>query len=305
MALLVESFAKLNLFLEVGDRTSSGYHELSTVMQSISPADVLRIEEGDGIEVVCDDPSVPGGEGNTAFRAPSLRRVGVGGWAGCKISIQKKIPVEAGLGGGSGDAAAVLAGLARLWGLAVPLERLARIGAEIGTDVPFFLYGGTRLCEGRGEIVRPYPPVPASTRFLVVTPKERLRTSFVYKEFDTLALTGAGRSSNLMKVPDPEPGNVLRCLFNRLEEVVVPAFPSVRELLGRMEPLCPGGVRMSGSGPSLFGLLASTGVDQGELLSRFADCRFAAVAHPTFSGYRFLPPLSTGLSNEGGEQNGD
>jgi len=305
MALLLESFAKVNLFLEVGDRTASGFHELTTVMQSLSIADTIRIEQADRIEVVCDDVSVPSGERNIAFRAAALLRERERAGSGCRIEIRKRIPAEAGLGGGSGNAAAVLAGLARLWGMGAPLERLARIGAEIGSDVPFFLYGGTRLCEGRGEIVRPYPPIPSSTRFLVVTPDLRLSTSFVYKEFDTLALTGAGRSSNLKKAPDPEPGNVLRCLFNRLEEAVVPASPVLRDLLGRMEPFCPGGVRMSGSGPSLFGVLAPGEVDEEGLASRFRDCRFAAVAHPTFSGYRFLPSSIMGLSNEGGEQNGD
>jgi 4-diphosphocytidyl-2-C-methyl-D-erythritol kinase len=305
MPLRLESFGKLNLFLEVLGRDSGGYHELSTLMQSVSIADSLEIDEAEEIEVVSDDPAAPGGEGNIAHRAAASLREAAGVRLGCKISIQKKIPVAAGLGGGSGNAAAVLAGLCRLWGIKAPLEDLVRIGAALGSDVPFFLYGGTRLCEGRGEIVRPYPPIPESTRFLIVTPETRLPTSFVYKEFDTLALTGAGPSSNLKKAPDPVPGEALRSLFNRLEEAVVPAFPVVAELKGRVRRFCPGGAWMSGSGPTVFGVQAGTGVPEDEILRAFGDCRFASIARPTFSGYRFLPPLVAGLRNEGGERDGD
>ncbi len=305
MRLVLESFAKLNLFLEVLGRREDGYHELSTVMQTVDLADEVVVEEGDGVRVECDDPDVPGGEGNIAHRAALLLREEMRVREGCRILIRKRIPVEAGLGGGSGNAAAALAGLARLWRLDVSQGRLAEIGARIGSDVPFFLYGGTRLCSGRGEVVRPFAPIPASTRFLVVTPAVRLPTSFVYKEFATKALTSGRPSSNLKPAPESDPESGLPGLFNRLEDAVLPAFPSVRETKGRMERVCPAGVRMSGSGPTLFGLLPPAGVEDGALLDRFRDCRFAALARPTSCGYRFLPPLRTGQSTEGGGRNGN
>ena len=297
MALTLESFAKVNLFLEVLGRRSDGYHDLSTVMQSVSIADTIRIEEGDRIEVTADLPEVPDGEGNIAWKAAAALGDFLGERRGCKIFIKKRIPVEAGLGGGSGNAAAVLCGLTRLWGAALPLEELARIGAAIGSDVPFFLYGGTRLCEGRGEIVRSFEPIPASTRFLLVTPPVRLGTSFVYEEFDTIALTGSGTSSKMKRVLGPvqDQGKMLHCLFNRLEEAVLPSFPEIREIRSRMESFCPAGVFMSGSGPTLFGLLPDSPTDEEGLLPRFGDCRFATVAHPTFSGYRILPEDDAGL----------
>lgn len=307
MRLTVESYGKLNLFLEVLGRAPSGYHDLSTVMQTVSIADTLEIEGADDIEVTAGHPEVPDGEANLVHRAASLLRREAGVAAGCRIRIRKRIPVEAGLGGGSGNAAATLAALSRLWRIGAADEDLAALGASLGSDVPFFLHGGTRLCEGRGEVVRPYPPVPPNTRFLVVTPEFRLSTSFVYKEFDERGLTGGPRSSNLKSVlgSDSDPGAILQSLFNRLEEAVLPTYPSLREMKGRMEPFCPGGVFMSGSGPTLFGVLPHDRTEQEGELPRFDRSRFAAVARPTLSGYRILSTIDTGQSMEGGEHHGD
>jgi 4-diphosphocytidyl-2-C-methyl-D-erythritol kinase len=305
MRLVLESFAKINLFLEVLGKRPDGYHDLRTVLQTVSIADTLVFDESDGVEVLSDDPAAPGGEENIVHRAALLLRDCGGVERGCKVTIQKRIPVEAGLGGGSGDAAATLAGLVRFWELSPPAGRLAELAAELGSDVPFFLQGGTRLCEGRGERVERACRIPAGTRFLVVTPDLRLPTSFVYKEFDRRALTGGGPSSNLRQAPELDPGNVLRSLFNRLEDTVLPAFPSVHETKGRMESHCPAGVLMSGSGPSLFGVLPPSVAGEESLLDDFRDCRFAGIAHPTPSGYRYLPPLRMGLSNEGGGRHGD
>ncbi|MFH1277356.1 MAG: 4-(cytidine 5'-diphospho)-2-C-methyl-D-erythritol kinase [Candidatus Eisenbacteria bacterium] len=307
MELTVLSYGKLNLFLEILGRASDGYHELSTVMQTVSIADTLRFEEAEGLEVTADGPDVPDGEGNLVWKAAVRLREESGVRRGARIRIEKGIPAAAGLGGGSGDAAAALVALARLWGVRAPLEDLIRIGSELGSDVPFFFYGGTRLCEGRGEIVSPWPPIPQSTRFLVVTPDLRLSTSFVYEEFERRGLTGGPPSSNLKRVPGgiSDPGLLLRSLFNRLEEAVLPTCPSLREMKGRMGPCCPGGVFMSGSGPTLFGVLPPTWTEEEGFRSRFADARFAAIARPTSSGYRILPQIDTGLSKEGGEHHGD
>jgi 4-diphosphocytidyl-2-C-methyl-D-erythritol kinase len=307
MALILESYAKLNLFLEVLGLGADGYHEIASIMQTVSLADRLRFDEADRIEVTADHPDVPDGEANLAHRA--LRRLvdESGERRGCRIRIEKRIPAQAGLGGGSGNAAAALVGAARLWGIGASREDLARIGAELGADVPFFLYGGTRLCEGRGERIRPWTSIPEGTRFLVVTPDVRLSTQFVYKEFDSLALTGRPRSSNLNKVPGfgDDPGELLRSLFNRLEEAVLPTHPSIREMKGRMAAFCPGGVFMSGSGPTLYGVLPPVWAEEVGFLDRFADARAAAVVHPTFSGYRILPHFDQGPHEEGGVHHGD
>lgn len=307
MELRVLSYGKLNLFLEILGRTSDGYHELVTVMQTVSVADTLSIEEAEELVVTADRPDVPEGEANLVWRAAARLREAAGVRRGARIRIEKGIPAAAGLGGGSGDAAAALACLARLWELEAPLEDLVRIGSELGSDVPFFLYGGTCLCEGRGEIVTPRPPIPESTRFLIVTPDFHLSTSFVYEEFDRRALTGGLPSSNLKRVlgRNSDPGSILRSLFNRLEEAVLPTYPSLREMKGRMGPLCPGGVFMSGSGPTLFGVLPPTWTEEGGCPAPFDDARFSAIARPTSSGYRILPQADTGLSKEGGEHHGD
>ena len=291
MKICLESYAKVNLFLEVLGERTDGYHEIETVMQSVSIRDRIDMEEKEeGIEVVAEGAGVPSGEENLAHRAATLLRREAGVRAGCSIRIRKGIPAAAGLGGGSGDAAAVLAGLHRLWRLDWPRERLAALGATIGSDVPFFLWGGAALCTGRGEIVEPLPSLSQRHRFLIVTPPFQVSTRFIYNELNRYALTRPKVWSNVKCVhglgSDPE--CMLHRLWNRLEEVAFSAHPSLGEWADRMERLGCSRVLLSGSGPTLFGLLPRGERDERGILSRFPDGRHASIAHPTTTGYRFM-----------------
>ncbi|MBN1825118.1 MAG: 4-(cytidine 5'-diphospho)-2-C-methyl-D-erythritol kinase [Candidatus Eisenbacteria bacterium] len=291
MKICLESYAKVNLFLEVLGERTDGYHEIETVMQSVSIRDRIDMEEKEeGIEVVAEGAGVPSGEENLAHRAATLLRREAGVRAGCSIRIRKGIPAAAGLGGGSGDAAAVLAGLHRLWRLDWPRERLAALGATIGSDVPFFLWGGAALCTGRGEIVEPLPSLSQRHRFLIVTPPFQVSTRFIYNELNRYALTRPKVWSKVKCVhglgSDPE--CMLHRLWNRLEEVAFSARPSLREWADRMERLGCSRVLLSGSGPTLFGLLPRGERDEIGILSRFPDSRHASIAHPTTTGYRFM-----------------
>ncbi len=293
MTIRLESHAKINLFLEVLGERPDGYHEIETVMQSISIRDRIEIDEApEGIDVAAEGAGVPSGEANIAHRAASLLRKEAGVRAGCAIRIRKGIPATAGLGGGSGDAAAVLAGLHRLWKLDWPRERLAALGAAIGSDVPFFLWGGAAICTGRGEIVQPIRSLSPDHRFLVVTPPFESSTRFIYNEMRRYALTRKEPGSNMKCVhglgSDPE--CMLHRLWNRLEEVAHKVYPSLREWIDRMERLGCSRVTLSGSGPTLFGLLpkGGNGTEEEAVLSRFPDSRLVSIARPATTGYRFL-----------------
>ncbi len=155
--LTVSCPAKVNLFLETRGVRPDGYHEIETVMQAVTLYDtvVLHPRSKGGIVFRCSDPSLPSGIDNLACRAAELLGREVSLPAGVSITLEKRIPYGSGLGGGSSDAAGVLVGLNELFGLGLPRERLCELCARIGSDVAFFVYGGTALCRGRGERVTP------------------------------------------------------------------------------------------------------------------------------------------------------
>ena len=154
--LIIKAYAKVNLVLEVMGRRGDGYHEVAGIMQAIGLHDILTFEAADDISFSCSAPELQTGD-NLVWKAVSALRGATGETAGAGITLEKKIPVAAGLGGGSSDAAAVLKGLNRLWGLGLAAEKLAEIAAGIGSDVPFFIYGGACLAQGRGERITPLP----------------------------------------------------------------------------------------------------------------------------------------------------
>jgi 4-diphosphocytidyl-2-C-methyl-D-erythritol kinase len=156
--LRLKAYAKVNLVLEVLGRRADGYHEIASVMQTIGLYDVLTFEAAGEIEFSCSTPGLQEDNNLVGSAARALRQA-TGKKAGARIVLEKKIPRTAGLGGGSSDAAAALKGLNRLWGLGLTPEKLAEIAAGIGSDVPFFIYGGTCLVEGRGESITPLPDI--------------------------------------------------------------------------------------------------------------------------------------------------
>ncbi|MHC4339573.1 MAG: 4-(cytidine 5'-diphospho)-2-C-methyl-D-erythritol kinase, partial [Planctomycetota bacterium] len=162
-ALELEAPAKLNLCLEVLGRRPDGYHEIDSVFAAIDLCDTVRLERSDAIRLTVHGEAAPEDDTNLAWRAAEALGVGA------SISLEKRIPAGAGLGGGSSDAAAVLLGLDRLYGLGTGRERLLEIALGLGADVPFFLTGGTARCRGVGERVEPLPPAPGR-RYLLVIP---------------------------------------------------------------------------------------------------------------------------------------
>jgi 4-diphosphocytidyl-2-C-methyl-D-erythritol kinase len=255
--LVIQAHAKINLFLEVLGRRADGFHELDTVMQAVSLCDTLELrrrEPGDfGISVT--GLSVPGDESNLALRAARLLAERGGRKEGVHISLHKRIPIGGGLGGGSSDAAAVLRGLNSLWGLDADGDELQKLGAELGSDVNFFLHGGTALCRGRGELIEPLKAYKC-VRYLLYIPQVPSLTRDVYTRL-RMPLTVESRSSTSVRraLECGDGAELGRSLFNRLEE---PAFELYPDLARARAGLAGGGALgalLSGSGSTLYAVV--------------------------------------------------
>lgn len=265
--------AKINLHLEVLGLRPDGFHELAMVMQTLDLADELRFtDQADGgIHLRCDRADLPLGRDNLITRAAELLRAQAGqGERGVAIALTKRIPIGAGLAGGSSDAAATLVGLDALWGLGTPRATLAELATTLGSDVPFCLEGGSQLCFGRGERLEacPQPPVPLGV-LLLKAPEATVSTPWAYgrcrdwrgdfylsQEADFEERRQALRQSPLLAALAGD--GPLPPLRNDLQAVVAPEVPSVAlalELLRRGP--APLAAAMSGSGPTVFGLYAS------------------------------------------------
>lgn len=235
--------SKINLSLRVLGKRADGFHEIDSIMQSISLADNIKLTPtSKEIKIICSNPLIPTDNKNTAYRAAELffDKTNING--GVRIEIQKLVPHAAGLGGGSADAAAVLVGLNIMYKAKLSESDLKRLGEEVGSDVPFCIMGGTARVRGRGELVELIEPLP-KTWFVLVTPQILISTAWVYKNFDP-----DWCSRELTTSLD---------LHNDLEKVVLPNYPEIEKLrkelveLGCLESL------MSGSGSSVFGLVDS------------------------------------------------
>ncbi len=258
MIVVAKAHAKVNLHLEVLRKREDGYHEVETVMQTIGLHDRLRFRLTKGpIHVICRHPQVPDDRTNLCHRAALRLRERVGESRGVEITLDKRIPVAAGLGGGSADAAATLLALVRLWEREPAEEELFAIARSLGADVPFFLQGGTQLARGIGDELT---PLHASGRgvYLVVTPPFELSTAEVYERLK-MGLTHHGPKVNLQnykallsRFPDRAwPG------FNRLGDVVFPSYPQLHRLYLHLKESGSHLAMMSGSGPSLFAVYST------------------------------------------------
>lgn len=252
------AYAKINLGLDVLGKRADGYHEVSMVMQSISLADTVTLEKHNGLVVQTGRSDLPGDSSNLAYKAAMLMAERFNETPDVKITLDKHIFMAAGLAGGSSDAAAVLRGLNRLWQLGLDAAQLEEIAAEIGSDVPFCICGGTALAEGRGEILTALPE-PQEAVIVLAKPQQAVSTAWVYKEFDSLkgpqhpdigTLKAALLKGNTVL---PLPG-----MGNALEGVTCARYPEINKI--KKEMLAAGAqyALMSGSGPTVFAVAGST-----------------------------------------------
>ena len=244
MRLAAQAFAKVNRSLVVLGRRPDGFHELDTVFQAVGLCDRLTFEPADGLTLEVDDPSVPSGAENLVVRAAWALAAAAGVAARAAITLEKRIPSGGGLGGGSSDAAVALLGLDALWRLGLPLDRLAAIGATLGSDVPFFLFGGTARGLGRGERIVPLPDLPPAGVVLVMPPFP-VATPAVFGRLGAPAWDGrSGEEADAAGAPDR----------NDLEPAAEALFPPLRAVREALAAAGAAQARLSGSGSTVFGL---------------------------------------------------
>jgi len=253
---VLSAAAKVNLALEVLGRRADGYHELATVMHAIDLADRLVLEEADGFEIVTGAPGVPTDGTNLALRAARALAEAAGVGRGARITLDKRIPVAAGLGGGSTDAAATLVGLDRLWRLRWSRARLAEVAVTLGMDVPFFLHGGCALATGRGEKLDRAPS--GGLALVLVNPRFGSSTAAVYARVTPEMYSDGSRARGMLAaLRARRPGRVAASLYNGLEAAVAPAHPEIDRMKAALVAAGALGAAMSGSGPTVFGVARS------------------------------------------------
>jgi 4-diphosphocytidyl-2-C-methyl-D-erythritol kinase len=264
MRLVLRPPAKINLTLEIGERRADGFHDVRTVMQAITLSDTLTLTSRRGpLSLEGDAPGVPMGAGNLVWRAAELlwRTLGRSGPArDAQMRLVKRIPAAAGLGGGSADAAAALVGLNRLWRGRLSRAELARLGGELGSDVPFFLCGGTALGLGRGEHVYPLPDVPRHAVVIVTSP-QGVSTADAYRwlDDDRARQSARDRSDHGRAIDVGWPNGPLS-VSNDLEASVRRRLESVGESLEALTKLGALVASMTGSGSAVFGLCRAADV---------------------------------------------
>ena len=279
MPISVRSFAKINLGLRIGPRRPDGFHDLLTIYQTIGLHDriCVSVERGTGIEIRCSNPKVPTDRSNTCFRIVELVLESLKVKARVVIDLEKKLPIQGGLGGASSNAVATLLALERALKKSLPAAERLRIAAEVGSDLPLFLVGGAVLGLGRGEQVYPLPDFPA-TACVVVTPQVGVSTPKAFAAWDRKLTLSApsdrmielGRelSSRLSEIYSGAPfrrGRRENPLFelvrtgiqNDFEQVVFPEYPELSEVKHALERAGAKYASLSGSGSTVYGLFAS------------------------------------------------
>ncbi|HEY6839153.1 MAG TPA: 4-(cytidine 5'-diphospho)-2-C-methyl-D-erythritol kinase, partial [Geobacteraceae bacterium] len=252
-SLKLKAPAKVNFRLDVMGRRPNGYHDLRMIMQRIDLNDEITIAltETPGVRVTCGRKGVPDGPDNIAWRAADSLVKLSGRAVGIDIAITKNIPVAAGLGGGSSDAATVLMGVNDLLGLGLSREKLMEIGVTLGADVPFFIFERPALAEGIGECLTPLEGIPP-VWLVLVNPNVHVSTAWVYQNLQ-LTTEKVGSTIPLFYRSTAE---VCAVLSNDLETVTIPRFPVIREIKDRLLAAGAAGALMSGSGPTVFGVFA-------------------------------------------------
>lgn len=269
--------AKINLHLEIiGDRPDR-YHELVMILQTIDLADEIHLEASDNqsINVRCHYPEVPSNKSNIAYQAAELMAAefpnAFAKYGGVNITINKRIPVAAGLAGGSTNAAAVLVGIDLLWKLGLTQSELEELGAQLGSDVPFCVAGGTAIATGRGEqlsalpsldniyiVLGKYRSLTVSTPWAYKTYREQFGDSYLKDTESLSARAAAIHSGPIVKaILNKDATEIAQKLHNDLERVVLPAYPQVLQLRETFASAGVLGTMMSGSGPSVFAICES------------------------------------------------
>lgn len=259
--------AKINLFLEVLNKRQDGYHDIQSIMQTIDLKDTITIKKiNHGIKILSSNSQIPIDENNLCFKAAKILLEKMKIKQGVEIKIDKQIPIKAGLGGGSSNAATTLKGINSLFNLNLGVEELQNIGAEIGSDVPFFIRGGISKILGKGEIIIPLPDLP-SVWFILVKPEIGISTKKVYEELDKKNMTPKKNIDNIIVAI--KTGNIDLLgenLFNRFEDII--KYPEILTIKKTMKKIGINYILMTGTGSTIFGIVKEKRKEIYEKLSK-------------------------------------
>ncbi|MEC6747936.1 4-(cytidine 5'-diphospho)-2-C-methyl-D-erythritol kinase [Marinilactibacillus sp. XAAS-LB27] len=247
--------AKINLTLNVIDRRKDGFHEMRLIMTSIDLSDRLTFTQlnEDIISLSSNSAYMPLNKKNIVYKAVNLLKERYGIKRGVHIVIEKNIPIAAGLGGGSSDAAATLRGLNRLWNLRLSLEELSDIGKELGSDVPFCIYGKTAYATGKGEVIQLIGDFPQCW-VIVVKPPKGISSWTVFEELDFSAIPTYDHHKMIEAINSHRYQEVVQLAGNALEEVSAKKYPMIKRIKEKMESFGADVAVMSGTGPTVYGL---------------------------------------------------
>ena len=256
MIVRVSACAKINWVLEVLQRRLDGYHEVRTVIQTIDLCDTLELHSASEMCLEVNGEGLPPEQENLVMKAARLLRERAGDAPGARMRLSKAIPVAAGLGGGSSDGAAALRGLNELWRLGLSLEALADVAARLGSDVPFFLHGGTALAEGRGERVTPLPDAPRQGLVIAIPPLTIAnKTRHMYSLLTSADYTDGSMAARLADAIRQRRPVADEHLFNVFDGPAFRAFPELERLRRALLTAGARSVHLAGSGPALFALV--------------------------------------------------
>ncbi len=250
---------KLNLTLDVCGRRPDGYHEMQMVMQSVALCDLVTVRLGTGKpwSVRTDAPALPDGPENLAWKAAAAFERAFGSLGGVQILIEKHLPAQAGMAGGSSDAAAVLRALNRLCGFPFSQRALAKLGEQVGSDVPYCVHGGTMLAEGRGEVLTALPQIPDCWA-LLCKPAFSISTPELFRELDGCAVRRRPDNAAMRQaLQDGDLERIGRLLYNVFEPVVRAQYPVVGQITGAMRELGALGTALTGTGSVVYGIFST------------------------------------------------
>ncbi|MFC1937180.1 4-(cytidine 5'-diphospho)-2-C-methyl-D-erythritol kinase [Chloroflexota bacterium] len=254
--LIIPAPAKINLTLEVLGRRPDGFHEIRSVVQTIALCDTFSFEPGQDIEFCCANTGWVATQ-SLVTKAVALLQKTTACSKGAIINVDKRIPLASGLGGDSSDAAAILRGLNQLWELGLSRESLFGLASQLGSDVPFFLHGGTALLQGRGEVVTPLPPLPHTWVILVnpSIPRMQGKTKQLYDSLKTAHYTDGQINGRLIEALEAGKGFTPSLLFNTFENVAFAHFAGLSVYRSHIGKVGATNVHLTGSGPALFTLV--------------------------------------------------
>lgn len=252
------AYAKINLGLDVVRRLENGYHEVRMIMQTVDICDSLTFSKREsGIHLTVDNSEIPADEHNLVYQAARLMLETYGVKEGVDIRLEKRIPIAAGMAGGSTDAAAAFRGINELFDLQVSIEELKRLGVKIGADVPYCMMGGTALSEGIGEILTPLP-TPPECFLLIAKPDISVSTAHVYQSLNLSGIENHPDIDGMVRaIDDGNLSGITKRMGNVLETVTITEYPVIHRIKESMKENGAVNALMSGSGPTVFGIFES------------------------------------------------